>query len=238
MREECRWGSYIELFFMILQFYSYIKVPGSHQQTNSSKQILAEFTLAPGTLLYFVLLGTHKWMWYLAARHYTFLWKNGHKAASSKRDSRRWSIGCKSHLWASRDNLTDILFFGHLGLSPGLLTVLENMTNSREEGINCCCRVVLWCWLTSGQPHDNKATQSGSTEEKPDGSHEKLGFPLLTSRGYSQCEGSEASGERHSGKLMRDVWARAFWNQFLSRGWPRLFQLTLVPLKCVTWMRS
>lgn len=126
-------------------------------------------------------------------------------------------------------------FFGHLGPSPGLLTVLENMANSREEGIDCCCRAVLWCWLTSGQPHDTKAAQSSSAEERLDGFHEKLGFPLLTSRGYSQCE---ASGERHSGKLMRSVWARAFWNQFLSRGWPILFQLTLVPLKCVTWMKS
>lgn len=75
----------------------------------------------------------------------------------------------------------------------------------REEHTDCWCQAVLGLWLTSGQPHSHKAAQTRSVEET-DRSSEKSGFPALTSRGYSKCQGCERSGRR-SRELTKSVWA-------------------------------
>lgn len=85
------------------------------------------------------------------------------------------------------------------------MIAIGSMTNSRKEHTDCYCQAVLQHWLTSGQPHNNKAAQPLRAKED-DSPGEKLGFPVLTSRGYSKCQGYERKG-RHSRKLTRSVWA-------------------------------
>lgn len=103
-----------------------------------------------------------------------------------------------------------------------LWAVLDNVNSARKGQTDYGCRTMLWLWLTSGQPHNNKATQACSAEAA-DSLNEKLGFSFLTSRGYSKCERCKGEVE-----LMGSIWAAAFWNLLQAPAWPSLAQLTQV----------